>query len=53
MSDQAKAHAHALPDELSALLAQVRELLYSRPETATGEFVFPLVTAVLRATRKS
>jgi SAM-dependent methyltransferase len=40
------------PDR-SALLGQVRELLYSRPETATGEFVFPLVTAVLRATRTS
>jgi SAM-dependent methyltransferase len=39
------------PDR-AALLAQVRDLLYSRPETAAGEFVFPLVTVVLRATRK-
>jgi SAM-dependent methyltransferase len=39
------------PDR-SALLAQVRDLLSSRPETAAGEFVFPLVTVVQRATRK-
>ena len=39
------------PDR-ARLLAQVREFLYAQPETATGEFVLPMVTAVLRATRK-
>lgn len=38
--------------ERSRLLAAVRDFLRSRPETGTGEFVFPLVTAVLRAARK-
>jgi SAM-dependent methyltransferase len=39
------------PDR-AQLLAQVRDFLHARPETAPGEFVFPMVTAVLRATRK-
>jgi hypothetical protein len=38
------------PDR-SRLLAQVRDLLYARPETAAGEFVLPMVTVVLRARR--
>ena len=39
------------PDR-TRLLAQVRDFLRGRPETAAGEFVFPMVTVVLRATRK-
>jgi SAM-dependent methyltransferase len=39
------------PDR-ARLLAGVRDFLHARPETATGEFVFPMVTAVLRAVRK-
>jgi SAM-dependent methyltransferase len=39
------------PDR-AQLLAQVRDFLHARPETATGEFVLPMVTAVLRAARK-
>ena len=39
------------PDR-TRLLAQVRDFLRGRPETGPGEFVFPMVTAVLRATRK-
>ena len=39
------------PDR-ARLLAQVREFLYAQPETATGEFILPMVTAELRATRK-
>jgi SAM-dependent methyltransferase len=39
------------PDR-ARLLAEVRDFLHTRPETATGEFVLPMVTAVLRATRK-
>jgi SAM-dependent methyltransferase len=34
------------------LLAEVRDFLHARPETGAGEFVFPMVTAVLRITRK-
>ena len=34
------------------LLAEVREFLHARPETGAGEFVFPMVTAVLRTIRK-
>jgi len=34
------------------LLAEVRDFLQARPETAAGEFVLPMVTAVLRATRR-
>jgi SAM-dependent methyltransferase len=33
------------------LLAEVRDFLRARPETGAGEFVFPMVTAVLRTTR--
>jgi SAM-dependent methyltransferase len=33
------------------LLAQVRDFLYAQPETSTGEFILPMVTAVLRARR--
>jgi SAM-dependent methyltransferase len=39
------------PDR-ARLLAGVRDFLHARPETSTGEFVLPMVTAVLRATRK-
>ena len=39
------------PDR-ARLLAQVRDFLHTQPETAAGEFVLPMVTAVLRATRK-
>jgi SAM-dependent methyltransferase len=34
------------------LMAEVRDFLHARPETGAGEFVFPMVTAVLRNTRK-
>jgi SAM-dependent methyltransferase len=34
------------------LLAEVRDFLHARPETRAGEFVFPMVTAVLRTTRR-
>ena len=48
-------HSHLLvmaePDR-SRLLAQVRDLLRARPETAAGEFVLPMVTVVLRARRR-
>jgi SAM-dependent methyltransferase len=33
------------------LLDEARDFLHVRPETGTGEFVFPMVTAALRATR--
>ena len=39
------------PDR-TRLLAQVRDFLRGRPETGAGEFVFPMVTVVLRATRR-
>jgi SAM-dependent methyltransferase len=39
------------PDR-ARLLAEVRDFLHARPETSTGEFVLPLVTAGLRTTRK-
>ena len=35
-----------------AMLAEVRDFPHARPETGAGEFVFPMVTAVLRITRK-
>ena len=38
------------PDR-ARLLTQVRDYLHTCPETATGEFVLPMVTAVLRASR--
>jgi hypothetical protein len=38
--------------ERARLLAEVRDFLLARPETAAGEFVFPMVTAVLRTRRK-
>jgi SAM-dependent methyltransferase len=38
--------------ERTRLLAEVREFLHACPETGAGEFVFPMVTAVLRITRK-
>jgi SAM-dependent methyltransferase len=38
--------------ERARLLAEVRDFLHARPETGAGEFVFPMVTAVLRTTRK-
>ena len=39
------------PDR-ARLLAEVRDFLLAHPETGAGEFVFPMVTSVLRATRK-
>jgi SAM-dependent methyltransferase len=39
------------PDR-ARLLAQVQDFLHAQPETAAGEFVLPMVTAVLRATRE-
>jgi SAM-dependent methyltransferase len=39
------------PDR-ARLLAEVRDFLNARPQTAAGEFVLPMFTAVLRATRK-
>jgi SAM-dependent methyltransferase len=39
------------PDR-ARLLAEVRDFLQTQPETAGGEFVLPMVTAVLRATRR-
>jgi SAM-dependent methyltransferase len=39
------------PDR-ARLLAGVRDFLRTRPETGAGEFVLPMVTAVLRATRR-
>jgi SAM-dependent methyltransferase len=38
------------PDR-TALLTQIRDFLRARPETSAGEFVLPLVTAVLRIPR--
>jgi hypothetical protein len=37
--------------ERAALLARVRDFLYTRPETSNGEFTLPLVTVVLRVLR--
>lgn len=39
------------PDDRDRLLARVRDFLHAQPETAAGEFVLPMVTAVLRARR--
>ena len=47
-------HSHLLvmdEAERTGLLAQVRDFLHSRPETADGEFTLPLVTVVLRVLR--
>jgi SAM-dependent methyltransferase len=40
------------PDEQAAVRARLRAYLASRPETAGGEFDLPMVTKVLRATRR-
>ena len=40
------------PAERKQLLARVRAYLASRPETAAGEFEFPMVTTALRAARR-
>jgi len=48
-------HSHLLvmaPAERTRLLAEVRDYLRARPETASGEFVLPMVTVVLRARRR-
>jgi len=48
-------HSHLLvmePAERARLLADVRDMLQSRPETSAGEFVLPMVTVVLRARRR-
>jgi SAM-dependent methyltransferase len=39
------------PTGRAALLAEVEDYLASRPETASGEFIVPMVTAVARAIR--
>jgi len=47
-------HSHFLvmdEPERTPLLAQVRDFLHGRPETATGEFILPMVTVVVRAVR--
>jgi SAM-dependent methyltransferase len=48
-------HSHLLVMEepqRAALLAEIRDFLHGRPATSSGEFVLPLVTAVLRIPRK-
>jgi SAM-dependent methyltransferase len=48
-------HSHLLvmdEPERTALLAGIGDFLYGRPETSAGEFVLPLVTAVLRLPRR-
>lgn len=48
-------HSHLLvmdEAERAGLLAQVRDFMYARPETSTGEFVLPMVTVALRALRR-
>ena len=48
-------HSHLLvmdEPERAALLAVIGDFLRDRPETSSGEFVLPLVTAVLRIHRK-
>ncbi|MER7250398.1 class I SAM-dependent methyltransferase [Kribbella sp. NPDC000426] len=43
----------AMPDhERDATLNRIRAYLASRPETADGEFTLPMLTAVLRVTRR-
>ena len=47
-------HSHFLvmdEPERTRLLAQVRDFLHGRPETAAGEFILPMVTVVVRAVR--
>ncbi|QIS15626.1 class I SAM-dependent methyltransferase [Nocardia arthritidis] len=39
------------PPEQQATLTRIRTFLTSRPETATGEFTLPMLTAVLRVRR--
>lgn len=39
-------------DEREATLARLRDFLASNPETARGEFTYPLVATALRATRR-
>jgi SAM-dependent methyltransferase len=38
-------------EERAGLLGRIDDYLASRPETATGEFILPMLTAVLRANR--
>ncbi len=48
-------HSHLLvmdEPERNRLLAQTRDFLGGRPETSAGEFVLPMVTAVVRAVRR-
>jgi SAM-dependent methyltransferase len=41
-----------MPDaERSVLLSNIRAYLATRPETASGEFTLPMVTAVIRSVR--
>ncbi|QJY46021.1 class I SAM-dependent methyltransferase [Pseudonocardia broussonetiae] len=48
-------HSWALlsePADRDAAFARIRDYVATRPETASGEFVLPLVTTVLRALRR-
>ncbi len=45
-------HSHTVvipADQRAALLGRIRDYLRARPETATGEFDYPLHTEVIRA----
>ncbi len=48
-------HSHLLvmdEAERAGLLAQIRDFLHTRPETADGEFTLPMVTMALRTVRR-
>lgn len=48
-------HSHLIvigEDERVAILARLGEFLAATPETAQGEFTYPLITTALRATRR-
>ncbi|MFD2417542.1 class I SAM-dependent methyltransferase [Amycolatopsis pigmentata] len=48
-------HSHLIvipEDERVAILARLGEFLAANPETAQGEFIYPLITTALRATRR-
>lgn len=53
--DTVATHSHLLvasDEERAATLERLHDFLSSTPETASGEFVYPLVTTALRATRR-
>lgn len=41
------------PERREWILAQVRDYLASRPETASGEFTLPMMTSVIRAIKRA